>query len=295
MRNHNGYLLRWDREGILFDPGEGTQRQFSFAGVSPHHITHVCLTHLHGDHCLGLPGLLQRLALDGTADELPIHFPASGQAYVERLCDASIGRRQPVRLDPITADGVVEPGPPLRIEARTLAHSVDAIGWRVEEPDRRHLLPDRLDALGINGPDVGTLERQGWLDVAGRRVHVDEMSEWRAGHSVAVVMDTGVCDAAVELAADVDLLLCEATFLESEVSLAIESGHLTARQAATIAREAGVRRLVLTHLSARYPDSANHLAEAKEVFDNVIVADDLMIIDVPSGAVTAPAEARTGR
>lgn len=287
-RNHNGYLLRWDREGILFDPGEGTQRQFGFAGVSPGRITRICLTHLHGDHCLGLPGVLQRLALDGAGHEVPIHFPASGRDYVERLCDASIGRRQPVRLDPVHHDGVVEAGPPLRIEARALEHSVDALGWRVDEPARRHLLPERLAALGIEGSAVGDLERHGWIDVDGRRVHVDEVSEWRAGHSVAVVMDTRACDAAVELARNVDLLLCEATFLESEIGLAVESGHMTARQAATVAREAGVRRLVLTHLSARYPSPGGHLREAAEVFDDVTVAEDLTVIDLPTTAETAP-------
>jgi ribonuclease Z len=283
-RNHNGYLLRWDREGILFDPGEGTQRQFSFAGVSPSRITRICLTHLHGDHCLGLPGVLQRLALDGALHEIPIHYPASGQRYVEHLCDASIGRRQPVRLEPVVSDGPIEPGPPLRIEARALDHSVDAIGWRIEEPPRRHFLADGLRAFGIEGPQVGVLERQGWLDLEGRRVDIDEVSEWRAGHSVAVVMDTRTCDAAVELAHGVDLLLCEATFLESEVGLAVESGHMTARQAATVAREAGAGRLVLTHLSSRYPDPLGHLQEAREVFADVMVAEDLTVIDITNPA-----------
>jgi ribonuclease Z len=284
-RNHNGYLLRWDREGILFDPGEGTQRQFSFAGVSPSRITRICLTHLHGDHCLGLPGVLQRLALDGALHEIPLHYPASAQRYVEHLCEASIGRRQPVRLEPVGGDGPVVAGPPLRIEARALDHSVDAIGWRIEEPPRRHFLPESLESYGIAGPQVGVLERQGWLDVEGRRVHLDEVSERRAGHSVAVVMDTRTCDAAVELARGVDLLLCEATFLESEVGLAVESGHMTARQAATVAREAGVGRLVLTHLSSRYPDPLGHLREAREVFDDVIVAEDLTIIDIATPTV----------
>ncbi len=283
-RNHNGYLLRWDREGILFDPGEGTQRQFGFAGVSPGRITRICLTHLHGDHCLGLPGILQRLALDGSGLDLPIHFPASGRRYVERLCNASIGRRQQVRLAPVADDGLVEAGPPLRIEALALDHSVDAIGWRIEEPPRRHFDSDRLAALGVDGPDVARLARDTVLEVHGRRVHIDEVSEWRPGHSVAVVMDTRPCDAAVELARGADLLLCEATFLESEVELAIEAGHMTARQAATVAREAGVGRLVLTHLSSRYTDPTGHRREAGEVFDDVVVAEDLTVIDLPTTA-----------
>jgi ribonuclease Z len=281
-RNHNGYLLRWDREGILFDPGEGTQRQFTFAEVSPARINRICLTHLHGDHCLGLPGVLQRLALDQVDQEIPIHFPATGLPYVERLCDASIGRRHPVRLDPVPlTGGVVVDGPPLRITARPLDHAVDTLGWRVEEPAGRHFLTDRLEALGIEGTAVGDLRAHGSIDIGGRTVTVDEVSEHRPGQSVAFVMDTRACDAAIELARDADLFVCEATFLESEVDLAVDYGHLTARQAATIAREARARRLVLTHFSSRYTRTDAHVAEAAEVFPDVVAAEDLAVIPVP--------------
>lgn len=286
-RNHNGYLLRWDHEGILFDPGEGTQRQLTLAGVSASRITRICLTHLHGDHCLGLPGVLERLAQDGVGHEIPIHYPESGQAYVERLCDASIGAPHPVRLEPVRPDvldggGTVVEGPPIRLTARRLDHSVEAIGWRVEEPGRRHLLPDRLRARGVRGAAAGELERTGWVDTPEGRVVLEEVSEWRPGRSVAIVMDTRPCDAALELARGADLLLCEATFLDREEALAAEHGHMTARWAATLARDAGVRRLVLTHLSARYPDPSGHRREAAEVFDDVVVAEDLSIVDLPA-------------
>lgn len=280
-RNHNGYLLRWGRDGLLFDPGEGTQRQFTFAGVSPGRVSRILLTHLHGDHCLGLPGMLQRLALDGAEETVPLHFPAESQAYVERLCDASIGRRAPIELQPVGPEGGVVATEPLRITALPLDHRVPTLGWRVEEPARVHLLPDRLAAAGVEGPAAGRLLEDGHVEVDGRTVDLEAVSEVRPGRSVAVVMDTRACDAAVRLAEGVDLLLCEATFLEGESFLASEYGHLTAREAATIAREAGVGRLVLTHLSSRYPDPAGHLAEAAEVFPDVIVAEDLTIVDLP--------------
>jgi ribonuclease Z len=301
-RNHNGYLLRWDTEGILFDPGEGTQRQMTHAGVPATRVTRICLTHLHGDHCLGLPGVLQRIALDRSSANdsdvvIPVHFPASGRPWVERLVDASIGRRQPVRLDEVAPAGpddavVVEPGPagrrpagrsgPLRITARPLRHRVDTLGWRVQEPDGRRFVPERLAAAGIAGPLVGELDRAGFVEVDGKRVTRDEMTVPRRGATVAVVMDTGVCDAAVALAEGADLLLCEATFLEPEADLAVAFGHLTARQAATIAREAGARRLVLTHFSSRYPDLEGHRREAAEVFPDVVVAEDLTTVDFPA-------------
>lgn len=281
-RGHNGYLLRWDHEGLLFDPGEGTQRQFAFADVSTARITRIALTHLHGDHCLGLPGLLQRIAHDGAGIDIPIMYPASGQAFVDRLCNASIGAKSPVVLCPVDDDGgVVVDTEEFTITALPLAHSVPTLGWRVQERAALRLLPDRLEAAGVHGPDAGELLERGHVEVAGRVVTLDEVSEMRDGQSVAFVMDTGVCDNAVRLAEGADMLVCEATFLESESTLARETGHLTARSAATIAREAGARQLVLTHFSSRYDDLDGHLREAAEVFPDVVVAEDLTVVDVP--------------
>lgn len=280
-RNHNGYLFRWDREGLLFDPGEGTQRQFTQAGVSPGRITRIFLTHLHGDHCLGLPGVLQRLALDGAEEQVPVAFAASGLSYVERLCDASIGRRPPVELVPVADEGAVVVDGPLRISALPLRHRVPTLGWRMEEPPSVHLLPERLAEAGVAGREAGRLLAEGSIQVDGRRVELADVSEVRAGRSAAVVMDTVACDNAVRLAAGVDVLLCEATFLEREAFLARDYGHLTAREAATIAREAGVGLLVLTHFSARYPDLEGHRLEAEAVFPDVVVATDLQIVPFP--------------
>lgn len=285
-RNHNGYLLRWDAEGLLFDPGEGTQRQLVHAGVPSTRITRILLTHLHGDHCLGLPGVLQRIALDQPDHEVPIHFPASGLPYVERLCAASIGRYAPVRLDPVDEAGAVVCEQPLRITAMPLEHRVPTLGWRVEEPARMHLLPERLAEVGVHGPDAGRLLDEGAVVVGNRTVTLDEVGERRRGQSAAIVMDTEVCDNAVRLAEGVDLLLCEATFLESETHLAREYAHLTARHAATIAREARVGRLVLSHISARYTDLDGHRVEAAEVFPDVVVASDLDV--VPFSPTDAP-------
>ena len=281
-RNHNGYLLRWDHEGLLFDPGEGTQRQFTFAGVSTARVTRILLTHLHGDHCLGLPGILQRIAMDAPDREVPLYFPESGSPYVERLCNASIGWRAPVELHPVDEAGSVVCDDPLRITAMPLEHRVPVLGWRIQEADRMHLLPERLEAAGVHGPDAGRLLADGTVCVDGRTIHVDEVGELRPGRSAAVVMDTSVCDNALRLADGVDVMLCEATFLESESHLAREYGHLTARHAATIAREAGVGLLVLTHFSSRYPDAEGHLREAQQVFSDVVVADDLSVIPIPS-------------
>lgn len=281
-RNHNGYLLRFDEHVVLFDPGEGTQRQLIRAGVSAASITHICITHFHGDHCLGLPGVLQRISLDGAPRRVALHYPASGQVYLDRLRSATIWDQR-IDIDEFPTDGegtVAEIGS-LTLRSAHLDHRVDAIGWRVEERAGRRMLPDRLAAAGISGPDIGRLRREGALDVRDRRVTLDEMSEHRPGQSFAFVMDTRWCDAALELAAHADLLVCESTFLERDKALAHEYGHLTAAEAGRLAAHAGARRLVLSHFSQRYVDDRSFLEEARRHHGDVHVARDLDRVPMP--------------
>lgn len=281
-RNHNGYFLRWDAEGILFDPGEGTQRQFLLAGVSPTAITRVCVSHFHGDHCLGLPGIIQRFSLDRIPHTVEIHFPASGAPWYERLRHASIfDDRADVVARPVSGPGVVAGPLPFTLEARPLDHRVDAVGWRIQEPDGRRMLPDRLAAAGITGPAIARLRSEGRIEVGDRTVPVEDMSVLRRGQVFAFVMDTRICDAAIELARGADLLVCESTFLTRDHDLAQAYGHMTAAQAATVAREAGARKLVLTHFSQRYTDDREFLEEASAIFPDVVVARDLDRIEVP--------------
>jgi ribonuclease Z len=282
-RNHNGYLLRWDGEGFLFDPGEGTQRQMLLAGVPSSAITRICVTHFHGDHCLGVPGVIQRLSLDGVAHPVIAHYPASGREYFARLRHASSFHEiADVREEPVERDGVLASGPSGVLEARRLDHPVEAFGYRFTEPDGRRMLPVRLAEHGITGPDVGRLQREGVLVVGGREVRLAEVSVPRRGQRFAFVMDTRLCDAVYALADGVDMLVIESTFLTDDESLARTYGHLTARQAASVAADCGVRRLVLTHFSQRYADPERFAGEAAEVFGGeVVVAEDLGRVPMP--------------
>lgn len=283
-RSHQAAVLRWDDEVVLFDPGEGTQRQLTLAGVPAASISRICLTHLHGDHCLGLPGVLQRIALDGRRKPVDLYFPAAGQEFVDRLRTSSASGPGPdVREHPVEADGVVGTWPGLTLSARALDHRVPAYGWRLVEPDGRRVLRDRLDATGLSGPDVGRLLREGEVVVNGRTVRVEEVTEPRRGQVFAFVMDTRRCAAAVELCRDADLAVTESTYLRTEAHLAQDYAHLTAADAAQIAAEAGVRRLVLTHYSSRHPDEQVFAEEAREVVPglDVLAVRDLDRVEVP--------------
>jgi ribonuclease Z len=282
-RGHNGYLLRWDGEGVLFDPGEGTQRQMTLAGVAVADITRLCVTHFHGDHCLGVPGIVQRLSLDRVAHPVYAHYPASGRPLFDRLRHASaFHETAEVREQPVAADGPVATGSFGTLSARRLDHPVETYGYRLVEPDGRRMLPDRLAARGVAGPDVGILQRAGRLDTPSGPVTLDEVSEPRRGQRFAFVMDTRLCDAVHALADGADLLVIESTFLDVDADLAESYGHLTAAQAARVAAGCGVRRLVLTHFSQRYEDPTLFAAEAARHFDgDIVVAEDLMRVAVP--------------
>jgi ribonuclease Z len=287
-RNHNGYALFWDDEVILFDPGEGTQRQLLYAGISATALTRIAITHLHGDHSLGLAGVVQRISLDGVPQTVPITFPASGMRWVEALCDSTAYYHQEhIALQGLSHDGAVPRVPgelhgPAVLRAARLDHSLEAYGYRLDEPDGRRMDPERLAAAGIAGPDVGRLAREGTLHTPHGTVRVEDVSDPRPGQSFAFVMDTRMCDAVWDLADGVDLLVIESTFLDRDRDLARDHGHLTALQAATVAARSGVRSLVLTHFSQRYTDPAEFEKEARTVFDGELtVAADLDRIPVP--------------
>ncbi|MFE9216986.1 ribonuclease Z [Streptomyces lavendulae] len=280
QRNHNGYLLRWDGEGILFDPGEGTQRQMLRAGVAAHDINRICVTHFHGDHSLGLAGVIQRINLDQVPHPVTAHYPASGQKFFDRLRYAT-AYRETVRLreEPVERDGTLADGPPYVLEARRLSHPVESFGYRVTEPDGRRMVPELLARHGIKGPDVGRIQREGRLG----EVTLDQVSEHRAGQRFAFVMDTRLCSGVDELAEGCDMLVIESTFLDADVRLATDHGHLTVGQAAGVARDAGVRHLVLTHFSQRYSDPSEFEREARAAgFEGELtIAADLVRVPVP--------------
>ncbi|MFF4949893.1 ribonuclease Z [Streptomyces chattanoogensis] len=279
-RNHNGYLLRWDGQGLLFDPGEGTQRQMLRAGVAAHDLNRICVTHFHGDHSLGLAGVIQRINLDRVPHPVTAHYPASGQRFFDRLRYAT-AYRETVRLKqrPVAEDGELDRSKSYALQAHKLSHPVESYGYRLVEPDTRRMLPDRLAEHGIAGPDVGRLQRTGELN----GVRLEEVSELRPGQKFAFVMDTRLCEGVYALAAEADMLVIESTFLDEDLQLAVEHGHLTAGQAAGVAVEAGVRHLVLTHFSQRYadPEEFERQARAAGFTGELTIAQDLMRVPLP--------------
>lgn len=281
-RNQSSYVLRWKDELIVIDPGENTQQLMMQAGVHVGRVDRVLITHFHGDHCLGLPGLLQRRRLSGRPSRVTLHYGDWGDEHVDRLLggsaiDFDLGiDRFPHR------SGETLRLPHFDLTGLGLDHTVPAMGWRIEEPPRRHLVPELLAEAGVEGAAAGALRRDGQVDIASGTVRVADVSEVRLGRSFAFVMDTRPCANAEVLARGVDLLVSEATYLDAEADRADANGHMTASQAAMLADRAGARRLVLSHFSERYDDLAGFRAEAGAVFDDVVVPDDFTHVQLPA-------------
>jgi ribonuclease Z len=275
-RNHGAYLVRWNDEGLLFDPGEGTQRQFIFANIAPTCVTRIFVSHFHGDHCLGLGSMLMRLNLDKVPHPIHCYYPASGKVYFDRLRYGSIYHENIKVIEhPVSKPGIVEENEHFTIEAQFLQHGVENIGWRITEHDTRKFDRAKLDQLQVKGPLVRELESKGKIQIGTNVITLDDVSTVRKGDTLSVVIDTVYCQEAIDLARNAKLFLCESTYLDEHRQLAEEHKHLTAKQAAMIAKQAGAQELILTHFSARYQDLEPFAEEARAIFPNTHVADDL--------------------
>lgn len=281
-RNQNGYFLRFDDEGFLFDPGEGTQRQMVLAGVAVSGITKIFISHFHGDHCLGLAGIIQRISLDRVAHPVEVYYPASGQIYYEHLKHACSYHNEAHLIErPITGGGVIFEDDKLFIRAGRLDHDIETFGFRIEERGSYTLIPERLAREGIAGPAAGELKKKGSVLIGNREVSVRDVGEPMPGQIFAFVMDTRICNAVYDLAMNADMLLTEATFLSELEGKAHEYGHLTAAEAGMIARDCSVRLLVLSHYSQRYTSVDALVEEASRFHTPVVAAGDGDHIDLP--------------
>jgi ribonuclease Z len=277
-RNHGAYLLRWNDEGFLFDPGEGTQRQFIFANVAPTCVTRIFVSHFHGDHCLGLGSMLMRLNLDKVPHPIHCYYPASGKVYFDRLRYGTMYHENINVIEhPVSKPGLVEEDEKFRIEAFPLEHGIQNFAWRIKEKETLKFDKQKLKDKGVQGEMVRLLEKDKKITVNGKVVTLEEVSHIRPGDVFAIAIDTLPCQGAVDAAKNAALFVCESTYLDEHRHLAKEYLHMTAKQAAEIAKKANAKELILTHFSARYQDVEDFEKEARLIFPNTFAADDLTV------------------
>lgn len=284
-RNTAALALHREGEMILLDCGEGTQRQMMRWGVG-FSFREIFFTHYHSDHFIGVIGLVRTMGLMDRTEPLTLYGPRGAQRVLGGALNVGIERtRFPVDIIEI------KPGDTLRrqdYEIRVFAtdHRTDTVGFVVAEYHRLgRFNPDRAKELGIpEGPLWGRLHKGEPVTLPdGRTVSAAELvGPARRGRTLVYTGDTRPHPAVVEASRGADLLVHEATFSDSEIDRARETGHSTAREAAEVARDAGVRRLILTHISPRYSlDSGELLAEARAVFPDTSIARDGLAVDVP--------------
>jgi ribonuclease Z len=291
-RNVAAVAVVREGETLLFDCGEGTQRQMMRYGVS-FGLADIFFTHFHTDHVIGVIGLMRTMALQGRADPLRLWGPRGAARMLKRAEEFGMDRLSfPVEVTEL------EPGSRLeRKDYAIVAFAVDhrgsrSLGYSIVEDDRKgRFNPDRARELGIpEGPLWGDIHRGRSVTLADGRVIEPSalVGAPRPGRKVVISGDTRPCAATVEAARDADLLVHEATFGDEEAARAIETGHSTAREAATVAADARVRSLVLIHFSARYSRDASDLGrEAREIFEATTVGKDGLEIDVAYRDATA--------
>lgn len=269
------------REGetLLFDCGEGTQRQMMRYGV-PFALDEVFFTHVHSDHLLGITGLLRTMALQGRVEPIRLWTPR-GTGKTLRQCITIGGERTtfPVNITELEAGSSLERGD-YRIDTFAVDHRGTAsLGYALVEEERRgRFNPDLARELGIpEGPLWGRIHRGESITLDDGRIIEPRVlvGERRRGRRIVITGDTRPCEGTIGAARDADLLIHEATFADEEGPRAMETGHSTAREAAEVAQQAGARRLVLTHISARYSRDTRELEhEARSVFANTMIARD---------------------
>ncbi|MFZ0831346.1 MAG: ribonuclease Z [Thermoplasmata archaeon] len=277
-RSASAIALDTEKELVLLDCGEGTQRQFFLSTVSFMRVRRIFITHFHGDHFLGLPGLIQSMCLNNRTEPLDLYGPPDAKEMFERvLAMGYFTLRFPVHLHPLRPDESVElPG--YSVRTAHADHTVPALAYRIEEgPKRGRFDVVKAHDFGIRGHDFARLEAGETIEVGGRTIRPDEvMGAPRTGLSVVYSGDGRPSESVKRLAHRASALIHEATMGEDHEAEANTWGHSSARQAAEVARDAEVGHLFLTHFSSRYKDAEPLAVQARSRFSPTVAARDFL-------------------
>jgi len=279
-RNHTAILLNYKNENILIDCGEGTQRQFKYAKLSPSKLTRILITHWHGDHILGLPGLLQTLAMSDYQKTLELYGPKNTSYFIEQL-KKLVNIKISLNIHNIEQGRFFEKKE-FYLEALPMSHDTPCLAYSFVIKDKLRLDKKKIKKLKIpNSPLLGMLQQGKNIEFKSKKIKSSQVSYIERGKKVSIILDTSINQNILKIAENSDLLICESTFSKEEEKVALEYKHLTSTQAAGIAKKSKSKKLLLTHISQRYEHHPEIiLKEAKKVFKNAFLAKDLEIIEV---------------
>jgi ribonuclease Z len=277
-RNQSAVFIRYRNEGILVDCGEGTQRQFKQKKIPLTKITKILITHWHGDHVFGLPGVISTLGTEEYQKTLKIYGPKGTKEHIKDMFKAFVfDRRIKFEIEEIK-EGIFLENKDFCLEALPLQHGVTTLGYSFIEKDIRHINVKKTKKIGIpNGPLLGKLQRNETISFKGKRISPKDTTYIEKGKKITIIADTVPCKNALKLAKNADLLISEATYSSKLEEKGEAYGHMTGKQAALLANQANAKKLILTHFSARYKTTHEVEEDAKNVFNNSIAAKDFMV------------------
>jgi len=279
-------LVQRDGEQLMFDCGEGAQRQMLMAGASLNRTTRVFVTHMHGDHVMGLPGLLQTMALLGREKKLEVYGPAKIKDFLHGIRETvQFVLTFPIEIHEIERPGVVCQEDEYTVQAVRSKHVIPSFAYAyVEKPRPGRFYPEKAKALGLpEGPLWSKLQRGQRVKLPNERVIKPEevMGQPRQGRKIVYTGDTRPFKRLEKFAANADLLIHDSTLGDELAERAEKYGHSTVDQAAESAKKAKVKQLILTHISQRYEDTSTWLKQAKKIFKNTAMAEDFMQVEIP--------------
>ena len=281
-RNHTSIWMEYKHETFLIDCGEGTQRQIRKAGLNPCKITKIFITHWHGDHILGIPGLLQTLALNGYNRKLEIYGPRGTKEHFSRIMGMFVFEGKiDYDVKEISSGKFLE-NEDYSFEALPMKHGIPCIAYSFIEKDKLRIDKSKMKKLGLEAsPLMKDIKAGKDIVWKGKKVKAKDLVYEESGKKISFILDTVLNDNCYKISENADLLICESTYLDSDAEKAEEYLHMTAEKAAGIAKKSKVKKLILIHLSQRYEYKEKLvLAEAKKIFKEVIVGEDLMKIEI---------------
>ena len=281
-RNHPAIILKAFGETMLFDCGEGTQRQLIFAKVSPMKISKIFLSHYHGDHILGLPGLLQSMNFRGRETKLTRYGPKGLNTLKNAIFNLGYCKIDfPIEFIEIGTE-TIESCEEYIIKSQDVNHQVPCLAYTVKELKKPRFLREKAIELGVPvGPAFGKLHNGEEVEVNGKIIKPEQvLGPARKGNKVTYSGDTTPCEEMIEFAKDSTLLIHESTYVNEDADKAKDNFHSTSSDAARIAKKSNSKQLVLTHFSTRYTSLDDLLKEAKEIFENTKLAKDFMKIEI---------------
>ncbi len=281
-RNHVAMLMKYKEQTILIDCGEGTQRQFKKAKLNPCKINTLLITHWHGDHVLGIPGLLQTLALNNYKRTLKVYGPKGTSKFMTLMQKLFVFENKlRIEVKETTSNKIIETKD-FYIESLPLKHGTPTNAYSFVEKDKLRINKKKLEKLKIpSSPLIGELQKGKNIKVNGKIIKATDLTYKEKGKKITIILDTELTDNCYKIAKDSDLLIAEATYANKEKELAKENKHLTASDAAKIAKKANCKKLILTHISQRYQKNEKILLEeARKTFKNTELSEDLMKTEI---------------